>query len=49
MYRTGSATGASGRTLTGIAMGSWQLASVGMVLAGLALVALIRRPNKHRA
>jgi LPXTG-motif cell wall-anchored protein len=33
---------------TGLATGAWVLTAVGLVLAGIALVALARRPGPHR-
>lgn len=32
----------------GLSTGAWVLATVGLVLAGLALWALVRKPGKHR-
>ncbi|WP_146070846.1 LPXTG cell wall anchor domain-containing protein [Arthrobacter sp. B1805] len=45
-----SETTAGGAVLaaTGLATGSMVLAAVGLLLAGLAMMALLRRPGQHR-
>lgn len=50
MYGTHTTAGAGAATLayTGAQTGSLALAAVGLLLAGIALLALLRRPGKAR-
>lgn len=50
MYGNITATGVGGGTLaaTGMAVGSWVLLAVGIIFAGAAICALIKKNSKHR-
>lgn len=43
-----STAGGAVLVAAGLASGAWVLAIVGLALAGVALVALIRKPGPHR-
>jgi LPXTG-motif cell wall-anchored protein len=48
MYGAGATGGGSALAMTGLATGSWILFAVGLVFAGVAVIALVKRHSSNR-